>query len=494
MEHVISVSNKQTNEQSALYEAARRGDVRALEHLLQQNALILDNIPDDGRETPLHISAVLNHASFTEALLNRNRDLATRQDSAGRTALHLASAEDNLEAVQTLLEFNGEPCLVANREGRLPLHYAAMRGRPQVVEALVIARPDSLGCLDQQGNSVFHLCVIYNHFKTLQALVKLHYATTDVTAGAPRAPSFALVDRAENTILHLAIMYERDEAVRYLLSIPEIRELGKTKNKDGLTPLDILERSPKDWKIKEIKLMLTKSDTEESETSMSKSRMILKWMGRQLKRGVDTSWIEEVRGNLSAASIFMASVTFQALINPPGSFIQQDLAKQEDAPSPSGALNCVPTDDNKELCPGQAVSSFRRQGEFLSYAACITISFYASLSVTLLLVSGVPLRNSAAIWILAISMSLSVLSLAVAYNIAVYMLVYSGGYLRPVAVWAFLLWTCGFVLPLVLLTQCAFSSGLPIRLPTNVVRRITGSEQVAAAALYLPINASCCRQ
>ncbi|XP_028752075.1 ankyrin repeat-containing protein NPR4-like [Neltuma alba] len=404
------------------------------------------------------------HASFTEALLNRNRDLATRQDSAGRTALHLASAEDNLEAVQTLLDFNDEPCLVANREGRLPLHYAAMRGRPQVVEALVIAQPDSLGCLDPQGNSVFHLCVTYNHSKTLQSLVKLDYATANATVGAPRVPILTSPDRTGNTILHLAIMYERDEAVRYLLSIPEIRELGKTKNQDDLTALDILELSPKDRKIKQIKLMLTKSDTEESgkfdtresETSMSKRiRMILKRMGNHLKGGVDTSWIEEVRGKLSAASIFMASVTFQALINPPGSFIQQDFAKREDAPSPSAALNCV-MDGDRKLCPGEAVSSFNQGGPFLSYAACITISFYASLSVTLLLVSGVPLQNSAAIWILAIGMSLSVLSLAVAYNFAVYMLVYSAGYLGLVALCAFVLWTCGFVLPLVLFNTMRF--------------------------------------
>ncbi|XP_028793212.1 ankyrin repeat-containing protein ITN1-like [Neltuma alba] len=457
MEHVISVSNNQTNGQSALYRAARRGDVQALENLLQQNASILDNIPDDGCETPLHLSALLNHASFTQVLLNRNGDLATRRDASGRTALHLASAEDNLEAVQTLLEFNDEPCLVADRKERLPLHYAVMRGRTEVVEALVIARPDSLGHRDPEGNNVFHLCVIYNHFKTLQALVKLDYATANVTVGAPRCAIFTHRDRTDNTILHLVVMYMRDEAIRYLLSIPEIRELGKTENEDGLTAVDILERSPKDWKIKQIELMMTKDDTGESETSMLKRiRMILKWMRKQLKGGVDTSWIEEVRGNLSAASIFMASVTFQALINPPGSFIQQDLPKQEVAPPPSGPLNCVKTVDDKELCPGEAVSSFNERKAFLSYAACITISFYASLSVTLLLVSGVPLQNSAAIWILAIGMSLSVLSLAVAYNFAVYILVDSAGYLGFVALCAFVLWTCGFVLPLVLFNTMRF--------------------------------------
>ncbi|XP_028786837.1 ankyrin repeat and sterile alpha motif domain-containing protein 1B-like [Neltuma alba] len=283
-----NVSNNQTNSQmsdelmrdvSVLYRASRRGDVQALEYLLQQNASILDSIPDDGCETPLHISALLNHASFTQVLLNHNGDLATRKDASGRTALHLASAEDNLEAVQRLLEFNDEPCLVTDGKGRLPLHYAAMRGRTEVVEALVIARPDSLGCLDPGRNSVFHLCVMYNHFKTLRVLVKLDYATANVTVGAPRAPIFTLPDHMGNTILHLAVMYTRDEAVRYVLSIPEIREIRNQQNRKGLTAHDMLTYiCPKNWKIDEIKLMLEKDNNMEGNYFMKIFKWMLCWM------------------------------------------------------------------------------------------------------------------------------------------------------------------------------------------------------------------------
>ncbi|XP_028752083.1 serine/threonine-protein phosphatase 6 regulatory ankyrin repeat subunit A-like [Neltuma alba] len=344
-----NVSNNQTNSQmsdelmrdvSALYRASRRGDVQALEYLLQQNASILDSIPDDGCETPLHISALLNHAPFTQVLLNHNGDLATRKDASGRTALHLASAEDNLEAVQRLLEFNDEPCLVADRKGRLPLHYAAMRGRTEVAEALVIARPDSLGCLDPGRNSVFHLCVMYNHFKTLRVLVKLDYATANVTVGAPRAPIFTLPDHMGNTILHLAVI------------------IGDT-----------------------------------------------------------TNFVEEIRGNVRAASVFIATVSFQALINPPGGLIQQGLLSRGNTSnsSSSGALNCTTLNDLHQYCPGQAVSSFRDQKRFWVYVEDITLSFYGSICVTLLLVSGVPLQNSAVVWIPSFGMLFTLFFLAFPY-------------------------------------------------------------------------------
>ncbi|XP_028793206.1 ankyrin repeat-containing protein NPR4-like [Neltuma alba] len=447
---------------SALYRAARRGDVQALEHLLQQNASILDNIPHDGCKTPLHISALLNHASFTQVLLNRNGDLATRKDASGRTALHLASAEDNLEAVQALLEFNDEPCLAADGKGRLPLHYAAMRGRTQVVEALVIAQPDSLGRLDLEGNTVFHLCVIYNHFKTLQALVKLNYVTADVTVGTG-ASIFTLPDRTGNTILHLAVMYMRDEAVRYLLSIPERRELERAQNGKGRTAYDILERSPEDWKTAEMKLiMLTKDHVGNSETSTVGDcfKKTFRWIQNRFNHGGNTHWLDEMRGNLSAASIFISTVTFQALINPPGGFIQQGSSSSEDNNTtsssehsnttlpPSTPLSCMNLSKG-QYCPGEALSSFGHQNPFTWYVVCLTISFYASLCVTLLLVSGVPLQNSAAIWILSIGMSLTLFFLALAFNFAVAIMVPDHIYDDVVfsfCIAALAVWVCEFLL------------------------------------------------
>ncbi|XP_028752082.1 ankyrin repeat-containing protein BDA1-like [Neltuma alba] len=416
------VGNNQTNSQmsdelmrdlSALYRAARHGDVQALEHLLQRNASILDNIPDDGCETPLHISALLNHTSFTQVLLNRNGDLATRKDASGRTALHLASAEDNLEAVQRLLEFNDEPCLVADRKGRIPLHYAVMRGRTEVVEALVIARPDSLGRFDPERSTVFHLCVTYNRFKTLQALVKLDYATANVTVGTPRAPIFTLPDRTGNTILHLAVMYMRDEAVRYVLSIPEIGEIRNQENREGLTARDMLTYiCPKNWKIDEIKPMLEKDDNMEGNCLIK----IFKWMLCWMKHGHDINFVEEMRGNLSAASIFIATVTFQALINPPGGFIQQGLLSRGNTTnSSSDALNCTTLNDLHQYCPGQPVSSFRDQQGFRDYVEYLTTSFYGSICVTLLLVSGVPLQNSVVVWSLSLGMLFTLFFLALAY-------------------------------------------------------------------------------
>ncbi|KAI9119768.1 hypothetical protein K1719_009157 [Acacia pycnantha] len=295
----------------------------------------------------LRTSALLGHDAFTESLLNHNHSLAVRADSSQRTALHLTSAEGNLQIVRRLLllncdnDDNNDLCLVRDEEQRIPLHYANER--------------------DGEGRTVFHLCVMYNHLQTLETLVKLDYAAANI-AGEPRPYFFMRPDRAGDTILHLASKFKRVEVVRYLLSIPEIRGIANLKNNKGLTAHDILqEQSPKDFKICEIHHMLTMVKREENFCE----KKLTDWLSH------GGEWLEEMRGNLSLVSTVIATITFQALINPPGSFIQQGLSlpPEENTTSSSNQvlnnvtsssydLNCTILHDNRTYCPGQAMASY----------------------------------------------------------------------------------------------------------------------------------------
>ncbi|KAI9119881.1 hypothetical protein K1719_009270 [Acacia pycnantha] len=244
------------------------------------------------------------------------------------------SAEGNLLIVRRLLLLNNELCLVRDEEERIPLHYAAMRGRTEVVQEVILARPDSVRLVDGEERTIFHLCVIYNHLQTLETLVKLDYAAANIAAGEPRPYIFLRPDRAGDTIL-LASKFKRVEVVSYLLSIPEIRGIANFKNNIGLTAHDILqEPSSKDFKICEIYHMLTMVKREENFCKKN----FRDW----LRHGDE--WLEEMRGNLSLVSTVIATITFQALINPPGSFIQQGLSlpSEENTTSSSNqALNTV---------------------------------------------------------------------------------------------------------------------------------------------------------
>ncbi|XP_028793213.1 ankyrin repeat-containing protein BDA1-like [Neltuma alba] len=149
-------------------------------------------------ETPLHISALLGHLEFTKALVTYKPRLPIEVDSSQNTPVHLASAEGHTEIVKELLKVNDKPCSFPNEEGKIPLHYAVMRGRLDVVKELVNAKPESLSFLDN-GNTVFHLCVIHHHLETLKCLVELEVAISG------KLLNFAISDEVGNTVFHLAV-------------------------------------------------------------------------------------------------------------------------------------------------------------------------------------------------------------------------------------------------------------------------------------------------
>ncbi|XP_028786838.1 ankyrin repeat-containing protein ITN1-like [Neltuma alba] len=441
MEVELNQITTSCGQMSLLYEAAYSGDVSTLNSLIQQRPRILHNISQTTfTETPLHISSLLGHLQFTKELITLKPNLAIEVDSSQRTALHLASAEGHIHVVKELIKVNNEACLKPDEEGRIPLHYAAMRGRTKVVQELIKAKPESLSFRDN-GKTVFHLCVTYNHLETLTALVELESAITG------QLFNFTSSDNSGNTVLHLAVMLKRLEAIRYLVPIPKIREVGSLKNKVGLTVEDIIEHSPKDFKICEIQLMLTKkTDKNGFETThphtppdaidypIARSRndnyciTMLKCIGVCFMRIGNWfehkgDWLEEIRGNLSLVSTVTSTITFQSLVNPPGGFIQQGLSPNNNMPSSfHDSLDCTKLKD-KTFCPGQAISSFHSPGCFECFVIFNTVSFMSSLGVTVLLVSGVPLKNKVVIRILSLGMCCTIYFLACAYVVALHIVV-----------------------------------------------------------------------
>ncbi|XP_054782226.1 ankyrin repeat-containing protein BDA1-like isoform X2 [Prosopis cineraria] len=249
-----------------LYEASYRGCVSTLNTLILQDPLILHRINSRTifMETPLHVSALLGHLDFTKALLSHKPKLAIELDSFQSTPLHLASAEGHIDIVKQLLQYCDDACLVLDQEGRIPLHYAVIRGRFEVVAELIRVKPESLRILDK-GKTIFHFCVTYNHLEILKSLIELAIGDT-----------YELLNQRDmdgkNTILHLAVMSKQVETVRYLLSIPEIRELSNMENGMGYTVHEILEQIPQDLKSLEIQVILMNSGINSTERREVKDR------------------------------------------------------------------------------------------------------------------------------------------------------------------------------------------------------------------------------
>ncbi|OMO66155.1 hypothetical protein COLO4_30724 [Corchorus olitorius] len=426
------------NKLAQLYEAALSGSVPTLTSLIGNDPQILQRVSlSPNPETPLHISALAGHVDFTKALLTRKPELASRLDSLKCSPLHLASAEGHAEIVKALLQVYKDVCLVADADGRIPLHLAAMRGNVDVIQQLVKAQPRSIHEKVNGNHTVLHLCVQYNQLEALRLLVTLVKGNR----------LFDFKDHGGNTILHLAVMLRQPETVRYLVSILETKaEVNTLKNNIGMSALDMLDYSARDFKCLEIRdillraaggvgdnINITKNPTSgQSQTALlvaagdtdRENQMVMEQegagaggaVGFMLKLGKkirhylfkpqDDDWVKSMQKSLMVVAALTATMSFQVATNPPGGVWQED---------------------NNSTTPimhaGTAVLGYKQPSDYLLLMNYATLSFVFSLGVVLTAISGVPLKNKLCTWILILAMIISMTFTILTYDLSLKMLV-----------------------------------------------------------------------
>lgn len=432
------------HDEEEVYDSSRSGDVEYLNRLIEKDPEIIRRISlQTGKTgTPLHVSALLGHAEFTKALCTKNPKLAERVDADGRTPLHLASAEGHKETAEALLSVYADACLRCDEKGRIPLHYAAMNGEVEVLQKLIDKNPESIYVKveNRSKETVLHLCIIHNQLECLKLLVERDDNGEFLNS---RAGCDGGV-----TILHLALMLRQIKTIRYLLSVDAIRAEATGVNGMSLTMLDILEYSSiardefsRNLEIQQILISAGLIRRENNENDKPNSDVAAVAVVSPNPRGVKktkkirtsesvskparwcwikflkwlrypSDWVVETRGMLMVVATMMSAMTFQAAISPPGGVWEDTKTNSSNTYDDFG----IPVCSGDNVCKaGTAVLGYTSDLYFSSFITSNTISFLASLSVTLLLVSGFPLHNRLCTWLLSMSMCIALTFMALTY-------------------------------------------------------------------------------
>jgi len=131
--------------EGALHEAAKAGHTSAVEVLIGDLGVAVDDHEEEGGATALHLAALGGHLGASEALLRYGADAASL-DSDGLTAMHYAASTGgraNLErqkaVTRRLLDAGGVGLLEARGPGGVtPLHLAAATGDGSFAAWLVL--------------------------------------------------------------------------------------------------------------------------------------------------------------------------------------------------------------------------------------------------------------------------------------------------------------------------------------------------------------------
>ncbi|XP_021740848.1 ankyrin repeat-containing protein BDA1-like [Chenopodium quinoa] len=356
-----------------MYDAALKGDVPSLLNLLDEDPLILDrcNIQNSGRfmQSPLHVAANLGHINFIIEILCRKPALVEDLDhySKGPSPLHLASVKGHLEVVRHLLAVKPNLCFSRDQDGRNPIHVAAMCGQVHVLDVLLQAYSQAAWERTNNGDSVLHLCIKHRQpeaLKFLSTFLDDHQLINSK-------------DSDGNTILHLVVIAKQPEIVTFLLKATSIEV--NAINTNDFTAIDTHIRSKMDLRDEDILQSLKHFKVLQSK-NMLKSRRITS----------DQDWLEKKRNTLMVVASLIATMAFQVGINPPGGTWQDDQNNRNACFS--SKMTMANGNNNLDHVAG-SIMAIKTRGLYNTLLVSNTIGLISSLSVILLLISGLPFKK-----------------------------------------------------------------------------------------------------
>ncbi|XP_058196778.1 ankyrin repeat-containing protein At5g02620-like [Rhododendron vialii] len=327
----------------------------------------------------LHVAALNGQTAFFQIRLPLNPNLCETLDSHKRSPLHLASANGHVPIVKLLAEANPKMCLACDRDGLNPLHTAAVAGQVDVLDALFEANPCAARARVDKGerDTILHLCVKYDRLNFLEELLEKCFKGEEFVNAT---------DHAGNTILHIAVANKKFEIIKKILENSKIDT--RATNASGQTARDILllgrgkRTKPEQWEG-DIEKHLRK---------------------HHIHRGNYINhyeWIEQKRKSLTIVAILMATIAFQAGVNPPGGVWLE---------------NVDGVDGHRA---GEAVMAYNHPTAYPYFIRGNTIGFVASLITITCLISGVPFRKRCLLVMLVVVMCVSITCMAFTYACAI---------------------------------------------------------------------------
>uniref|UniRef100_A0A5B6YKW0 Putative Ankyrin repeat-containing protein n=1 Tax=Davidia involucrata TaxID=16924 RepID=A0A5B6YKW0_DAVIN len=413
-----------------LFEAARTGNIGSLQQLLEENPLILaDFALISPHENPLHIATKAGQLVFVQEIIRHKPELARELNQDGFRPMDIASSLGYVEIVKELLTSTGpdhEICRMVGRHGRTALHYAAIQGRVEIIDELLSSCAESIKDVTVLGETALHLAV--KHYK-IEAFRKL--VGWLQLLGLEELLNYG--DNDGNTVLHLAVSRKQLESVELLVGGSNSMELNGL-NSRGLTAMDIAEiviESPIDVQLKEIlrcagglgaqnitsSVSLAPVPTLERVATIHQNKPQEDWF-KYFRFQMQRDSPSDTRNALLVVAALIATITFQAGVNPPNAFLLESNQKNSTttATTTSDTTVTPPPPPPAYFPPATTTFLAALSANSASLAPSNlfllgnTMGLTASLSIIIYLTSGFPFQRE---------LQLSIYSMMFAYGCSV---------------------------------------------------------------------------
>lgn len=120
-----------------LNEAVFRGDVEAIQKLIEEDANIIKQTIEGSLHTILHLASRFGHVELVKEIVKLFPEMVSAENRDLETPLHEACREGRLEIVRILLEDDPWVAYKTNMWDKSVLYVACERGRIEVVRHLL---------------------------------------------------------------------------------------------------------------------------------------------------------------------------------------------------------------------------------------------------------------------------------------------------------------------------------------------------------------------
>ncbi|XP_042496289.1 protein ACCELERATED CELL DEATH 6-like [Macadamia integrifolia] len=232
---VLFIKNK--HNESSLYLAADRGLHVELGKMMivaleDEASKKMKNLPVyeglDGK-TLLHAAVVKKHILCVNIILDKKKELISREDDGGRNPLHYAALFGHSEEARCILEKDAQIAHKKDNQGMYPIYIAANKGHVGIIGTMLKYCRETIETLYEGDQNVFHLAAKSGRGNSVSYMLQ-------------QKSDFEKFKNAKdidgNTPLHLATKNSYPKVVSILMW----GRVDKTiMNKEGLTALDIAE-------------------------------------------------------------------------------------------------------------------------------------------------------------------------------------------------------------------------------------------------------------
>ncbi|KAK9999772.1 hypothetical protein SO802_019375 [Lithocarpus litseifolius] len=379
---------------------AQQGDIDAFYNIIREDVKLLEHIDEfPFIDTPLHISASAGNFPFSREMMILKPSFINKRNPDGYTPIYLALLNGHTEMVRQLLQHNADLVRVKGRECMTPLHYAATKiGREglapssykektkdylALLENFLSVCPDSITDVTTRNETALHIALKNNNLEAFKFLVGWLLR---------KWPYWRKIleqkDVEGNTVLHIA-------AVSHLLKLGR-RFVNIEKNLGAKTALDILDeqrrRRVDNSEMRDILERagalaasslptVTSSYAHYLRLPRSCERVKIMLIGNQVMKGMT----DARRNALLVVVALLVTVTYQAILSPPGGLWQDDLFE----PNTTDVLRRSPDDLYKLNITGPhgaGSATARRTDAFAIFMTFNSILFLSSIVTMAVLV------------------------------------------------------------------------------------------------------------